>query len=56
MLPTQEPFRTMWEVDRVWLPDLRRRCDEAAMEGKAVTRLNSLDEVDAFDRTPSPGG
>jgi adenylate kinase family enzyme len=51
MPPTRELFRTMSEVDRTWLPDIRSMCAEAELEGKAVTRLASVDEIDAFVRT-----
>jgi adenylate kinase family enzyme len=50
MPPTRELFRTMWEVDQAWLPDIRSMCAEAELEGKAVTRLASVDEIDAFVR------
>jgi adenylate kinase family enzyme len=50
MPPTRELFSTMSEVDRTWLPDIRSMCDEAELEGKAVTRLTSVDEIDAFVR------
>jgi hypothetical protein len=46
MPPTRELFRTMWEVDQTWLPDIRSMCTEAELAGKAVTRLGSVDEVD----------
>jgi adenylate kinase family enzyme len=48
MPPTRELFRTMSEVDQGWLPDIRSMCAEAELEGKAVTRLTSVDEIDAF--------
>ncbi len=48
MPPTRELFRTMWEVDQTWLPEIRSMCAEAELEGKAVTRLASVDEIDAF--------
>ncbi len=51
MPPTRELFRTMWEVDRSWMPDIRSMCAEAELEGKAVTRLGSVGEIDAFLRT-----
>ncbi len=51
MPPTRELFRTMWEVDQTWLPDIRSMCAEAELEGKAVTRLGSVEEIDAFART-----
>jgi hypothetical protein len=30
-------------------------CAEAELEGKAVTRLGSVEEIDAFVRTLQPG-
>jgi adenylate kinase family enzyme len=51
MPPTRELFRTMSEVDQTWLPDIRSMCAEAELEGKAVTRLGSVDEIDAFAKT-----
>ncbi|WP_375414323.1 adenylate kinase [uncultured Bradyrhizobium sp.] len=50
MPPTAELFRTMWEVERSWMPDIRRMCAEAELEGKAVTRLASVAEIDSFVR------
>jgi adenylate kinase family enzyme len=50
MPPTRELFRTMSEVDRTWLPDIRSMCAQAELEGKAVTRLTSVDAIDAFAR------
>lgn len=51
MPPTRELFRTMAEVDQTWLPDIRSMCAEAELEGKAVTRLGSVEEIDEFVRT-----
>jgi adenylate kinase family enzyme len=51
MPPTRELFRTMWEVEQGWMPDIRSMCAEAELEGKAVTRLGSVEEIDAFART-----
>jgi adenylate kinase family enzyme len=50
MPPTRELFRTMSEVDQSWLPEIRSMCAEAEREGKAVTRLGSVDQIDAFVR------
>jgi adenylate kinase family enzyme len=50
MPPTAELFRTMWEVEQSWMPELRSMCVEAELEGKAITRLGSVDETDAFAR------
>jgi adenylate kinase family enzyme len=46
--PTVELFRTIWEVEQSWMPDIRSMCAEAELEGKAVARLGSVDEIDAF--------
>ncbi len=40
-------FKTMWEVDRHRLPGIRELCREAE-QTKAVTRLCSLEEIDAL--------
>ncbi len=48
MPPTKDLFRTIWEVDRDWMPGIRALCTEAEAQGKIVTRLISVDEIDAF--------
>ena len=49
--PTDVLFRTIWEVDRTWMPDLRRWIDEAAIGGKPVTRVTTLEELNGLART-----
>jgi len=51
---TRELFRTIWEVDKTWLPGLRIMCQQAEAEGKAVTRLTSLEDIAAFVGTLRP--
>jgi hypothetical protein len=48
MPPTDHLFRTIWEVDQTWMPAIRALCTEAETQGKIVTRLTSVDELDAF--------
>jgi hypothetical protein len=48
MPPTRDLFRTIWEVDQIWMPGIRTLCTEAETRGKLVTRLTSVDELDAF--------
>jgi GTPase SAR1 family protein len=48
MPPTRDFFRTIWEVDQTWIPEIRALCREAETQGKIVTRLTSVDELDAF--------
>jgi hypothetical protein len=45
---TQGLFKTIWEVDQTWMPTVRVLCNEAATEGKLVTRLASVGEINAF--------
>jgi adenylate kinase family enzyme len=51
MVPTRDMFRTLWEVDRDWMPGIRALCTQAETEGKIVTRLTSVDDIDAFAAT-----
>lgn len=55
MPPTRDLFRTIWEVDRTWMPSIRALCDEAQRQGKLVLRLNSIEELNAFARALSDG-
>jgi adenylate kinase family enzyme len=48
MPPTRSLFQTIWEVDRNWLPELRRHAAAAAADGKNVVNLTSLDALDRF--------
>lgn len=48
MPPTKDLFRTIWEVDQTWMPDIRTLCAEAEAQGKLVMRLASVDELEAF--------
>jgi hypothetical protein len=48
MPPTRDYFRTLWEVDRDWLPEIRALAAGAEAAGKTVHRLTSLDALDAF--------
>ena len=48
MPPTDRLFEIIWEVDREWMPVLRRLCDEHEENVKKVIRLTTLDELDVF--------
>lgn len=48
MPPTRDLFKTMWEVEQTWMPDIRALCDEAQQRGTRVIRIYSLDELDAL--------
>jgi adenylate kinase family enzyme len=42
MPPTKGLFENMWNIDRDWMPDIRRLVDEEEAKGKIVVRLGSL--------------
>ena len=46
--PMQALFRTMWEVEQSWMPEVRALCANAEANGTAVTRIASLEELNAF--------
>ena len=46
--PTDALFRTIWEVEQTWMPALRVLCTEAETNGTTLTRLTSLEELNAF--------
>lgn len=48
MPPTGRLFEIIWNVDREWMPVLRKLCDEHEKNGKKVIRLVTLDELDTF--------
>ncbi len=56
MPPTQVLFRTIWEVEQTWMPELRVLCQEAEKHGKTLTRLADVDELDAFAKSVSDQG
>ena len=48
MPPTEGLFKTIWEVDQTWMPNVRALCTRAETEGKIVTRLASVHDLNAF--------
>ncbi|MBO9420306.1 adenylate kinase [Labrenzia sp. R4_2] len=48
MPPTGRLFEIIWDVDREWMPVLRKLCDDNEALGKSVVRLTSLDDLEAF--------
>jgi adenylate kinase family enzyme len=49
MPSTEALFRTIWEVDRDWMPEIRRLVTLEEQRGKRVFRLNSIADLDGFD-------
>jgi adenylate kinase family enzyme len=48
MPSTEALFRTIWGVEQTWMPELRSLCREAEKQGKTITRLTDINELDAF--------
>jgi adenylate kinase family enzyme len=46
--PVDRLFRTMWDVDREWMPEMRRQVADEATRGKTVFEVTSLEELDEF--------
>lgn len=49
MPPTEALFRTIWEVDQTWMPEIRRLVVNEEQRGKRVFRLGSVVDLDGFD-------
>ncbi|WP_246088565.1 adenylate kinase [Phreatobacter stygius] len=46
--PTGPLFEIIWTMDRDWMPGLRKLCDDHEAKGKSVTRLKTIEDLDAF--------
>jgi adenylate kinase family enzyme len=46
--PTDALFRTIWEVEQTWMPEVRALCSDAEANRTTVTRITSLEELNAF--------
>ena len=49
MPPTEGLFRTIWEVDQDWMPEIRRLVALEEQRGKRIFRLGSVADLDGFD-------
>lgn len=48
MVSTRDMFKALWETDQEMVPEIRRLADEAERAGKPVTRIASVEALDAF--------
>jgi hypothetical protein len=48
MPSTRGMFQALWETDRDMMPEIRRLTDQAARDGKPVTRIASVEDLDRF--------
>jgi adenylate kinase family enzyme len=46
--PTEDLFRTIWEVDRDWMPEIRCLVAGEENNGKSVRRVTTVHELAAF--------
>ena len=47
--PTEALFRTIWDVDQSWMPEIRDLVDRAeAEQAKAVLRIETLEQLNAL--------
>jgi len=52
MPPTEALFRTIWEVDQEWMPEIRRLIAIEEQKGKRIFRLGSVADLDRFENSP----
>ena len=48
MPTTRDMFQSLWETDQEMVPEIRHLTDEAERQGKPVTRIGSVEELDRF--------
>jgi adenylate kinase family enzyme len=49
MPSTEALFRTIWQVDQEWMPEIRRLVVLEEQRGKRVIRLGSIADLEGFD-------
>jgi adenylate kinase family enzyme len=49
MPPTEGLFRTIWEVDQDWMPEIRGLIAREEQQGKRIFRLGSVPDLDTFE-------
>lgn len=49
MPPTEALFRTIWEVDQEWMPEIRRLIAIEEQRGKRIFRLGSVADLNRFE-------
>ena len=50
-ISTRAMFETLWDTEQDWMPTIRAKVDEAEATGINVTRIGSVDELNAFAET-----
>jgi adenylate kinase family enzyme len=49
MPPMEALFRTIWEVDQNWMPEIRRLVGLEEQRGKRIFRLGSVSDLNGFE-------
>ncbi len=47
--PTEALFKTIWQVDQDWMPDVRKAVDLERQRGKRIDKITSFDELQHFE-------
>ena len=47
-ISTRDMFETLWDVEQDWMPTIRANVDEAEAAGIKVSRIASVDALNAF--------
>ena len=50
-ITTEAMFETLWETEQAWMPTIRANVDEAESAGVKITRIASVDALNAFAET-----
>ena len=53
-IPTRDMFETLWDTEQDWMPTIRAAIAEAEAAGVKVTRLASVEALDAFAAEHAP--
>lgn len=48
MPTTEEMFRSFWDVERDWMPEVRTLCRDAERRGTPLLRIDSVEALDAY--------
>ena len=43
--PTDTLFRTIFDVDRQWMPEIRKLVDREQQRGKRIVKINDVEEL-----------
>ena len=46
--PTESLFKMIWDIEQMWMPEIRSLCANAELNGKSVVRLASVIELNQF--------